>query len=86
MDYPPFGAFGSIPDVLDAQAQVAKRFLAETPGLDKALRGLNDPIPFVLQHAMGGSEPLDWLGALVNQLVNELLDLTQDAVAGRGRP
>jgi hypothetical protein len=56
------------------------------PGLDEALQGLNDPIPFVLQHAVGGAEPLDWLGALVNQLVNELLDLTQDAVTGRGRP
>lgn len=86
MDRPPFGAFGSIPEVLGAQTEVAQWFLAEVPGLDEALRGLNDPIPFVLQHAVGGNEPLGWLGALINQLVNEVLDLTQDAVTGRGRP
>jgi hypothetical protein len=86
MDDPPFGAFGSIPDVLGAQTEVAQWFLSEVPGLDEALRGLNDPIPFVLQHAVGGNEPLDWLGALINQLVNEVFDLTQDAVTGRGRP
>jgi len=76
----------SYAQVLDAHSQVGQELLARVDGLDEAIRGLNDPIWFVVNHVLGAPQPLQWLGALVNQLLNELADLTHDAVCGRGRP
>src|SRR5215510_5236460 len=83
---PPEIDIGSIADVVNDQARFAADVLAHVDGLDAAIRGLREPMVFTVEHAVGRPDPPHWVGAVVNQLNNDVTDLVQDAICGRGRP
>jgi hypothetical protein len=83
---PPEIDIGSVGDIVREQARFADDVPANVEGLDAALRGLREPTLFVIEHAVGRPGPPEWVGAVVNQLNNELSDPVLDAICGRGRP
>ena len=55
------------------------------PGLDEAVQAISDRMPYFLD-SIYGKESAERLGAVVNQMTNDFLDLLYDTTSGRGRP